>query len=100
MNKIFFGIKEQEPKPEDKKPEDKKDEDKKDEAKADENDDDEVADVDIWHWNDDRIQSVQMASAKRDRDFTCMGVLLITSKKFHQLTDKKMRSISGNKNRC
>jgi len=87
LNKIFFGIKEQETKPEDKKDEENKDEDKKD-------DDEELADVDIWHWNDDRLQSVQEASAKRDMDFTYMGVLLLNSKKFHQLTDKKMRSIS------
>lgn len=87
LNKIFFGIKEQKPKPGDKKDKEEKDKEEKD-------DPEELADVDIWHWNDDRIQSVQMASAKRDKDFTYMGVLLIKSKKFHTLTDKKMRSIS------
>jgi len=79
LNKIFFGIKEQEPKPEEKK---------------DEEEPEEVADVDIWHWNDDRIQSVQEASASRDRDFTYVGVLNIGSKRFFQLTDKKMRRIT------
>lgn len=78
LNKIFFGIKEQEPKPEEKKEEDVED----------------PADVDVWHWNDDRIQSVQMASAERDKNFTYMGVLNISSKKFYQLTDKKMRMIT------
>ena len=81
LNKIFFGIKEQEP-----KPEDEKDEEKKEETE-------ELADVDIWHWNDDRIQSVQMASAERDKNFTYIGALVINSKKFHQLTDKKMRAV-------
>ncbi len=81
LNKIFFGIKEQKVKPEDNDDEDKKD------------DTEELADVDIWHWNDERIQSVQMASAERDKNFTCMGVLNINSKRFYQLTDKKMRSV-------
>jgi len=82
LNKIFFGIKEQEPKPEDSKDKEKKE------------DTEELADVDIWHWDDERIQSVQMASAERDKNFTCRGVLILSSKKFHQLTDKKMRSLS------
>jgi len=76
LNKIFFGIKEQDVKPEDK-----------------EDDAEELADVDIWHWNDERIQSVQMASAERDKNFTYMGVLNIDSKRFYQLTDKEMRTI-------
>jgi dipeptidyl aminopeptidase/acylaminoacyl peptidase len=83
LNKIFFGIKEQEVKPDEKKEEEKKDDDVPEE----------LADVDIWHWNDDRIQSVQMQSAERDKNFTCMGVLNINSKRFFQLTDKKMRTI-------
>ncbi len=82
LNKVFFGIKEQEPKPDVKKEGEKKD------------DTEEQADVDIWHWNDDRIQSVQMASAERDKNFTYMGVLNLNSKKFFKLTDKKMRTIS------
>lgn len=83
LNKIFFGIKEQEPKPEEKK---------KDEETE------EPADVDIWHWNDDRIQSVQIQSAERDKNFTYMGVLSLNSKRFFQLTDKKMRTITLSKN--
>ncbi|MCP4726350.1 MAG: S9 family peptidase, partial [bacterium] len=77
LNKVFFGIKEQEVKPEEKK-----------------DDTEELADVDIWHWKDERIQSVQMRSAQRDRDFTYRGVLNIDSKRFYQLTDKKMRTIN------
>ena len=79
LNKVFFGVKEQEPKPDDEK--------EKEDAE-------EIADVDIWHWNDDRIQSVQMASAERDKNFTYMGVFNIDSQRFYQLTDKKMRSIT------
>lgn len=78
-NKIFFGIKEQKPKPKEKKEDEESDE---------------IADIDIWHWNDDRIQSVQMQSAERDKNFAYMSVLNIDSKRFYKLTDKKMRTLS------
>jgi len=81
LNKVFFGIKKQENKPEKKKDDPGEDPD-------------EVVDVDIWHWNDDRIQSVQERSAKRDRDFTYRGVYNIKKKRFLQLTDEKMRYIT------
>ncbi len=77
LNKIFFGIKKQEVKPDEKK-----------------TDTDEHADVDIWHWKDDRIQSVQMSAAERDRNFTYMSVYNLETKRFFQLTDEKMRSIT------
>ena len=76
LTKIFFGIKMQEIKP--------------DKSKTDSL---EVADVDIWHWNDARIQSVQMSSATRDKNFTYTSVLNLDNKKFFRLTDKKMRYI-------
>ena len=79
--KIFCGIKEQE-----KVPEKKKD------------DDPPVADVDIWHWNDELIQSVQMKRAARDRNFTYRSVYNWKDKKFLQLTDEKMRTISISEN--
>ncbi|MFC1728948.1 alpha/beta hydrolase family protein [candidate division KSB1 bacterium] len=76
LNKVFFGIIKQETKP--------------DKSKTDSV---EVADVDIWHWNDARIQSVQMASETRDKNFTYTGVLNLDNNKFFRLTDKKMRYI-------
>ena len=93
LNRVFFGIKKQENKPEKK---DKDSDDDPDNAPDDdpEDDPDEVADVDIWHWNDDRIQSVQEAQAKRDRDFTYRSVFNIKNKRFFQLTDEKMRYIT------
>ena len=78
---IFCGIKEQEKVPEKKK-----------------EDENPVADVDIWHWNDEVIQSVQMKRAARDRNFTYRSVYIWKNKQFLQLTDEKMRTISISEN--
>ncbi|MFC1476967.1 S9 family peptidase [candidate division KSB1 bacterium] len=77
LTKIFFGIKEQE-----KEPPKKKD------------DDEPVADVDIWHVKDDRIQSVQMIQASRDRNFTFSAVFDIRNKRFVRLADEDMRRVT------
>ncbi|MFC1563319.1 S9 family peptidase [candidate division KSB1 bacterium] len=75
LTRVFFGIKEQEPEVEKKK------------------DDPPVANVDIWHWKDDRLQSVQILRANRDRNFTYTSVYNLDDKRFRQLTDKNMRYI-------
>jgi dipeptidyl aminopeptidase/acylaminoacyl peptidase len=80
-SQIFCGIKEQE-----KEPEKKKD------------DEEPNADVDIWHWKDEVIQSVQMKRAARDRNFTYQSVYNWKTKRFIRLTDKKMRTISISRN--
>ncbi|MCP4707191.1 MAG: hypothetical protein GY869_01085, partial [Planctomycetes bacterium] len=76
LDKVFFGIKEQE----------KKEEEDKDAE--------EEANVDIWHWQDDRIQSVQMLQASRDRNFTYQGVFNLDTKRFVRLTDEKMKRVT------
>jgi dienelactone hydrolase len=73
---IFCGIKEQVKEPEKKK-----------------EDEDPVADVDVWHWNDEVLQSVQMKRAARDRNFTYRSVYNIDSKRFIRLADEKMRDV-------
>jgi dipeptidyl aminopeptidase/acylaminoacyl peptidase len=50
--------------------------------------------VDIWHWNDEQIQSVQMIRANQDRNRTHRSVFILDSQMFLQLTDDEMRSIS------
>ena len=77
LTKVFFGVKEQEAIQE------KKSEDAE-----------EVANVDIWHWQDTRIQSVQMVRANSDRNFTYRGVFNLENKRFVQLTDESMREIN------
>ena len=81
LNRVFFGIKEQEKEPEK----------KKDDAPP-------VANVDIWHWKDDRIQSVQIIRAEDDRNFTYRAVYLLNEKKFVRLTDESMRTIQLTRN--
>ena len=93
--KVFFGIKERKPDPKHKKPdeedkegEDNKDGDKKSKKKTP------SSDLDIWHWKDVRIQSVQRARAKRERNFTYRAVYNLQAKQFVQLTDKTMKHIT------
>ncbi len=80
LDKVFFGIKEQKPELEKKK------------------DDPPVPNVDIWHWKDDRLQSVQILSANRDRNFTYRSVFNIDTKRFIRLTDKNMKYINITRN--
>ena len=76
--KLFFGIKEQEKEPE----------------KSEEP----IANVDVWHWKDVRIQSVQMRRADSDRNFTYRSVLNMNTMRFVRLTDENMRTISLTEN--
>jgi len=76
LTKVFLGIKEQEKEPEKRK------------------DDEPVADVDIWHWKDERIQLVQIRRAERDRNFTYRAVYNVNDRRFVRLTDENMRTIS------
>ncbi|MFC1729035.1 prolyl oligopeptidase family serine peptidase [candidate division KSB1 bacterium] len=75
LTKVFFGIKDQEKEPDKKK------------------DDEPVANVDVFHWNDDRLQTVQIRQAERDRNFTYTSVYDLKSKRFVRLADKEMKNI-------
>ena len=57
-----------------------------------------VANVDVWHWKDERIQSVQISRAENDSNFTYRSVFILNNKKFIRLTDEKMRTITIAKN--
>jgi len=72
-SRIFCGIKEQE-------------------AEL-EKSEDPVANVDVWHWKDERLQSVQMVQADRDKRFTYRSVFLLKKKQFIPLTDEAMLTI-------
>lgn len=54
---------------------------------------DPIADVDIWHWKDDRIQSVQKKQAARDKRFTFTSAVNTASNKFVRLADSSMKSL-------
>jgi len=69
-NAIWFGVKRQEPKIKMSK--------------------DTIPNVDVWHWNDDRIQSVQMVRGSRDRKATQTAVYHFEEDNYIQLADDKM----------
>jgi len=74
LSRVFCGIKEQ-----DKKPEKSKED---------------LPNVDIWHWKDEQIQSVQARRFEYDVNFTYRSAFLLKEKKFLQLADKNMRTIT------
>ncbi len=76
MNRFFFGIREQEPKKE-RKPGDPP-----------------VANVDIWHWNDERIQSAQMRQASRDQAFTYLSAVSRSDGRYVRIADSTMKYAS------
>ena len=74
LSRIFCGIKEQEKKPE-----------KSKEA---------LPNVNIWHWKDEKIQSLQKNRFKYDLNFTYRSTYHLKEKKFIQLADKNIRTIT------
>jgi dienelactone hydrolase len=97
---LFCGIKEQEKEPE--KPQKKESPQEKEKAEVDkkpsektekqEKEEEPPADVDIWHWQDERIQSVQKIQADRDRNFTYRSVYNLKTRQFIRLCDERMRT--------
>ncbi|MEO2047771.1 MAG: prolyl oligopeptidase family serine peptidase [Pirellulales bacterium] len=87
--KVFFGIKEQHP-------DTKKGKSEKGSQDGDKNDSNKSSpsDLDIWHWKDVRIKSVQRARAKREKNFTYRSVYNLESKQFVRLADKTMKNIT------
>ncbi|HEX5889594.1 MAG TPA: prolyl oligopeptidase family serine peptidase, partial [Pyrinomonadaceae bacterium] len=50
--------------------------------------------VDLWHWKDDYVQSIQKVRAEQDRNRSYRAVYHLQDKKFVQLADETMESIS------
>jgi dipeptidyl aminopeptidase/acylaminoacyl peptidase len=50
--------------------------------------------VDLWHWKDDYIQPMQKIRAEQDRTRSYRADYLIKDKKFVQLADESMESVS------
>ncbi len=74
LSRVFCGLKEQEKKPEKSK--------------------EELPNVDVWHWKDEQIQSVQARRFNYDVNFTYRSVFLLKENKFLKLADKAMRTIT------
>jgi dipeptidyl aminopeptidase/acylaminoacyl peptidase len=50
--------------------------------------------VDLWHWKDDYIQPMQKVRAEQDRNRSYRADYIIKDKKFVQLADESMESVS------
>ena len=74
--RVFFGIKEQAPAPD-----------------TTRKSTDEAANVDVWNTSDDRVQSLQMARAEQDRNFTFRAAFDVAAGKFVKLADETMREL-------
>lgn len=80
-----------------------KKEDKKPEGKTDslakakpepKKEDIEKPDMIIWNWQDKRLQSAQQTQEMRDKSFNYTSSYRVADKKFTQLADSNMRSVS------
>ncbi|MCD6332949.1 MAG: S9 family peptidase [Bacteroidales bacterium] len=59
---------------------------------------DTIANVDVWHWNDEEIQSVQMVRISREKRKTYTGILHLNDSRFVQLSSDNLRYVSLNRN--
>ncbi|NVJ89877.1 MAG: S9 family peptidase [Flavobacteriaceae bacterium] len=75
---VLFGIKEQEKK-----------------MKLDK---DTIANLDVFHWNDETINTVQQRRANRNRNFTYWVSYNLKNNKFTRLTDDSMRNLMVSRN--
>jgi dipeptidyl aminopeptidase/acylaminoacyl peptidase len=57
-----------------------------------------VGNVDVWHWKDPYIQSVQMVRAQQDRNRTFVATVILAQKKVVPLADTKMDRVQVAKN--
>ena len=74
--RVFFGIKEQAASPD-----------------TTRRSTDEAADVDVWNTGDERVQSLQMARAEQDRNFTFRQAFDVAARRFVKLADETMREL-------
>ncbi len=50
--------------------------------------------VDLWHWKDDYVQTIQKVRAEQDRNRSYRAVYELETKKFVQLADDSMENLS------
>jgi hypothetical protein len=72
--RVFVGLRAQEPDP----------------ARSDEP----VANVDVWHWKDADVQSVQMVRANQDRRFTYAAAFSLPGRRLVRLATDSMRTVA------
>ncbi len=93
MRSLFFGIHMAEKKEE--KDDTDEDQENGDPGRATLGEsDEEKPEVVIWHWQDDRLQSVQQRRENQDRNFSYLSVYHIDESRFVQLADDYIRSVN------
>ncbi len=96
MNSLFFGIHEATKK---KEKVEQKENDENDKVQESERvtlgeSEEEKPEVVIWHWLDERLQSVQQRRENMDRNFSYLSVYHIDESRFVQLADDYIRSVN------
>ncbi|MEX2281887.1 MAG: prolyl oligopeptidase family serine peptidase [Gemmatimonadota bacterium] len=76
-DRLFFGVKAQEAKP----------------KKSEEEEWLKASDVDVFHWKDDRIQSVQRRQVEQDKNRTARIAFELATKKLVRLSDATIRNV-------
>jgi dipeptidyl aminopeptidase/acylaminoacyl peptidase len=66
---------------------------KEQEDEVEEDPDAEKANVDVWHWADDRVQSQQMVQANADRRYTYTSVFNVDGGRFVRLATEDMQRV-------
>ncbi|MBS3819201.1 S9 family peptidase [bacterium] len=95
LSGLLFGIHELEKKEEKKEKEAPAKEEKEEEKKTPEEelDKEDLPDLVIWHWKDNRLQSMQQVQEKRDEKFNYLSTYRVDEKKFIRLADDKVRRV-------
>ena len=53
-----------------------------------------IANVDVWHWKDEEVQSVQQVRAEQNRRATYAATFDIATRSFRQVADADMRQVT------
>jgi dipeptidyl aminopeptidase/acylaminoacyl peptidase len=61
----------------------------------DEEDEEEKPDLVIWHWQDDRLQSMQQVQEGRDKDFSYLSLYRVAEGRFIRLADDDVRMVTA-----
>lgn len=98
---ILFGIHEIKKKEDKKKAEEKKEDKEKEEKEAPDKkpaediDKEDLPGLVIWHWLDNRLQSMQQVQEKRDKDFSYLSIYNVKEKKFIRLADEQVKQVAA-----
>ncbi len=62
---------------------------------AAEEDEEEMPDLVIWHWQDERLQSMQQVQEGRDKEFSYLSLYRVAEDRFIRLADDNVRQVTA-----